>query len=261
MRLDKFPRNREAGQRHRTVVETVELVERNVGVANELHHAPEIGRLLVAPVKLLLAVAGEDEHRWAIFADMEQRGGAVYRRLQRLDALDAARLEMRDDLPAERDDARETVGVHAIAPEPRLVQREHIHQIAPGGVAGDEDLRRVAAELRDVADGPGDGSRRVVDNLGRRDLRGEAVLDTDDDEAVVHQVARHLTPSTRQPAAVEPDQDGGRGSPLGAGNVQDAHRVGVGADVLRAIVYSPLENVVLRPCREDREQEEKGKEK
>ena len=94
------------GQRHRAVVEAVELVERNVGVADELHHAPEIGRLLVAPVKLLLAVAGEDEHRRAISADMEQRGGAVYRRLQRLDALGAARLEMRDDLPAERDDAR-----------------------------------------------------------------------------------------------------------------------------------------------------------
>ena len=152
-----------------------------------------------------------------------------------------------------------TVGVHAIAPEPRLVQGEHIHQIAPGGVAGDEDLRRVAAELRDVATVQATAAAAssiisVVATCGER---------------------RYSTPTTMRPSCIKSrgtsrrppvspppwnqTRTGAEVAPSGRAMSRTHIESAVGTEVLRAIVYPALENVTLRPRREDREQEEKGR--
>ena len=74
-------------ERHGTVVVALHLVERHVLVADEFQHAPEVGLLFVATIKLQFAVAGNDDDGRSIGTDVGERGVLVDGGLQRADSL------------------------------------------------------------------------------------------------------------------------------------------------------------------------------
>ena len=131
---------------HVAVVEPVEFPDLDVGMPRHLHHAPEIGVLLVAAQHLPPAVAREDQDRRAVGTYVVQRRHVVHDHLRIGNPHFAASREMGHDLPAVRDQRRERrVGVDAVGRHPAFVQPDHRSQVTARRMSGDEDQPRVAA--------------------------------------------------------------------------------------------------------------------
>lgn len=130
--LDESEEKGKSGFGHLAVVEAPEFMEVGVGVADELHEAPEIGVLLVAPEEFLFAIAGDEQERRCVFADVVDGGEVVDEGGGVGDSALGPDGVVGDGLGAEGDQAGELVGVDVMGSEPSSVQSEHGGEVASG---------------------------------------------------------------------------------------------------------------------------------
>ena len=67
---------------HLSVIESIKLKQLGIRVADLLHHAPQVGVLLVTPEHLQVAISSDQQQRRRIFADMIQRRQFINDRLR-----------------------------------------------------------------------------------------------------------------------------------------------------------------------------------
>lgn len=213
---------------HVAVVEPVEFPDLDVGMPRHLHHAPEIGVLLVAAQHLPPAVAREDQDRRAVGTYVVQRRHVVHDHLRIGNPHFAASREMGHDLPAVRDQRRERrVGVDAVGRHPAFVQPDHRSQVTARRMSGDEDQPRVAAVGSNVFHHPSGRSGGIRHAVGDLHARSEAVIHAHHGESFAAQRFRNLAPPAGQAPAVEP-HDGRKSLPIRRpANVQPAKRIDI----------------------------------
>lgn len=201
----------------------------------------------------LVAAAAEQEHGGLVVVDeVDGLGEGVLRRWA--EELFEERVVGHGEEgvgPGEADEAGDAAGVSPGGEEVALVDGDHGGEVGAGGVAHDEELIGVAAEVGGVAVGPDDGGGGVLDEGGEADLGVAAVVGEDGDEAsggqgVGDEAVGLLAGIALAPvAAVEEDDDGagvaGRSGVAGAAGGVDVELLAVfGAvgDVGDAVVGS-----------------------
>ena len=135
---------------------------------------------------------------------MVKRSCLVDPGLKRADPEVLADIVVRNDLGAIWEGSRNAVGIDSIFVKPALVQYYHVGQVSAGRMPRDEDLVRASAAGCHFAERPGDSRSRIVNGLLYGGVRQEAVIDTDNPKAGVHQRFRYLLVAADQAAAVEP---------------------------------------------------------
>lgn len=96
------------------------------------------------------------------------------------------------------------IRIDAVRGHPTFVEPDHQGKIAPGGMACDEDLRRISTVRGDVFDSPCRGCRGVIQTIGNFYMWRQTIIHPDDGESFVTQSLRDVAFASGEAAAMKP---------------------------------------------------------
>lgn len=147
-------------------------------------------------------------------------------------------------LPAVRNKRHECrIGVDAVGCHPTFVQADHRAKVTARGMARDVDPFRIAAVRGDVLHHPRRRCRRIVDTVGRFNVRRKPVTRSHHGKSFVFQPLRYRAATAREPSPMVPDHRRKPGFPGRPADVEAAHRVD-----LPVASGSAVGNAAFRPA-------------